>query len=101
MSQQARTGKRFPLEFAARIHGGNQGSVTADMSGEGVYLRGNAALDVGSNVRFEMALPPELTGAAEKVIVECSGRVVRKDTGADAGGPGAACVIDTYDIRID
>ena len=30
-------------------------------------------------VEFEIALPPELTGGKENVIVQCRGRVVRKD----------------------
>ena len=47
----------------------------------------------------EIALPQELTGANEKVIVQCKGRVVRKDAAGEGGeAPGVACVIDTYDF---
>ncbi len=95
---EARTGKRFPLELPIKIHGQNQGSVTGNMSAAGVYIRGNPALEIGSNVEFEIALPPELTGAAENVVVQCKGRVVRKDAGATGEGQGVACVIDTYDF---
>jgi hypothetical protein len=95
---EARTGKRFPLELPIKIHGEDQGSVTGNMSAAGVYIRGNPALDIGSNVEFEIALPPELTGANEKVIVQCKGRVVRKDAGEGGEAPGVACVIDTYDF---
>jgi hypothetical protein len=49
-------------------------------------------------VEFEIALPPELTGAAENVVVQCKGRVVRKDAGAGGENQGVACVIDTYDF---
>ena len=94
---EARTGKRFPLELPIKIHGVDQGSVTGNMSAAGVYIRGNAALDVGSSVEFEIALPPELTGGNENVIVQCRGRVVRKDGGGDEA-QGVACVIDTYDF---
>jgi len=94
---EARTGKRFPLELPIKIHGLDKGSVTGNMSAAGVYIRGNAALDVGSSVEFEIALPPELTGGNESVIVQCRGRVVRKDGGADEA-QGVACVIDTYDF---
>jgi len=97
VSEEARTGKRFPLELPIKIHGLDQGSVTGNMSAAGVYIRGNAALDVGSSVEFEIALPPELTGGNENVIVQCRGRVVRKDGGADEA-QGVACVIDTYDF---
>src|SRR5437667_10551153 len=94
---EARTGKRFPLELPIKIHGVDQGSVTGNMSGAGVYIRGNPALEIGSNVEFEIALPPELTGGNENVIVQCKGRVVRKDAGSGESH-GVACVIDTYDI---
>ncbi len=97
MSTEARTGKRFPLELPIKIHGVEQGSTTGNMSAAGVYIRGNPALEIGSSVEFEIALPPELTGGNEHVIVQCKGRVVRKD--AEGGEPhGVACVIDSYDF---
>jgi hypothetical protein len=94
---EARTGKRFPLELPIKIQGMDQGTVTGNMSAAGVYIRGNPALEIGSNVEFEIALPPELTGGKENVIVQCRGRVVRKDAGSDES-QGVACVIDTYDF---
>jgi len=94
---EARTGKRFPLELPIKIHGVEQGSVTGNMSAAGVYIRGNPALDIGSSVEFEIALPPELTGGTEHVVVQCKVRVVRKDPGA-GDAHGVACVIDTYDF---
>jgi len=94
---EARTGKRFPLELPIKIHCLDEGSVTGNMSAAGVYIRGNPALDIGSNVEFEIALPPELTGGNEHVVVQCKGRVVRKDPGAGESH-GVACVIDSYDF---
>ena len=94
---EARTGKRFPLELPIKIHGVDQGSVTGNMSAAGVYIRGNPALDLGSSVEFEIALPPELTGGNENVVVQCKGRLVRKDAGV-GDSQGVACVIDTYDF---
>ncbi len=80
---EARTGKRFPLELPIKIHkaeeDGQHSGVTGNLSAAGVYIRADAALDVGSNVEFEIALPPEVTGAKENVIVQCRGRVVRTD----------------------
>src|SRR2546422_6532299 len=78
---EARTGKRFPLELPIKIHGVDQGSVTGNMSAAGVYIRGNPALEIGSSVEFEIALPPELTGGNENVVVQGKGRGVRKDAG--------------------
>jgi len=102
---EARTGKRFPLELPIKIHkaeeGGQHSGVTGNLSAAGVYIRADAALDVGSNVEFEIALPPEVTGAKENVIVQCRGRVVRTDEPASGKGTearGVACVIDSYDF---
>jgi len=97
VSTEARTGKRFPLELPIKIQGVEQGSTTGNMSAAGVYIRGNPALDVGSSVEFEIALPPELTGGNEHVVVQCKGRVVRKDAVGEEP-QGVACVIDSYDF---
>ena len=101
----ARTGKRFPLELPIKIHkaeqGGDASGVTGNLSAAGVYIKADAALEIGSTVEFEITLPPEVTGAKENVVVQCRGRVVRtdeaaKDAGSDARG--VACVIDSYDF---
>jgi len=102
---EARTGKRFPLELPIKIHkseeSGQHAGVTGNLSAAGVYIRADAALEVGSAVEFEIALPPEVTGAKENVIVQCRGRVVRTDephTGDAGDTRGVACVIDSYDF---
>lgn len=103
---EARTGKRFPLELPIKIHrsdeGGEHAGVTGNLSAAGVYIRADANLEVGSAVEFEIALPPEVTGAKENVLVQCRGRVVRTDEPASGGktteARGVACVIDSYDF---
>jgi hypothetical protein len=103
---EARTGKRFPLELPIKIHradeGGEHSGVTGNLSAAGVYIRADAAMEVGSTVEFEIALPPEVTGAKENVIIHCKGRVVRSDEPASSSGGGdsrgVACVIDSYDF---
>ena len=98
---EARTGKRFPLELPIKIHqsekGGEHKGVTGDLSAAGVYIRSDAALDLGSTVEFEITLPPEMTGAKEGVVIQCRGRVVRTDepTGGPSEARGVACVIDS------
>lgn len=102
----ARTGKRFPLELPIKIHkqdsGGESSGVTGNLSAAGVYIRADASLDVGSPVEFEIALPPEMTGAKENVVIQCRGRVVRTDEPASGSKPaearGVACVIDSYEF---
>jgi hypothetical protein len=102
---EARTGKRFPLELPIKIHkgevSGESSGVTGNLSAAGVYIRADAALEVGSPVEFEIALPPEMTGAKENVVIQCRGRVVRTDepaTNKPAEGRGVACVIDSYEF---
>jgi hypothetical protein len=102
---EQRTGKRFPVELPIKIHkaeeAGELVGVTGDLSAAGVYIRADGSLEVGSNVEFEITLPPEVTGAKESVTVQCRGRVVRTDEPAGASSAesrGVACVIDSYDF---
>jgi hypothetical protein len=99
----ARTGKRFHLELPIKIHKAEEAAehagVTGNLSAAGVYIRADAALEVGSNVEFDITLPPEVTGAKENVVVQCRGRVVRTDEPGGSGeARGVACVIDSYDF---
>jgi len=99
----ARTGKRFPLELPIKIHKEQEGAdhtgVTGNLSAAGVYIRADAALEIGSSVEFEIALPPEMTGAKENVVIQCRGRVVRADEASGSkDARGVACVIDSYDF---
>jgi len=101
VSEEARTGKRFPLELPIKIHqaeaSGEAKGVTGNLSAAGVYIRADASLDIGSPVEFEITLPPEMTGGQENVTIQCKGRVVRSDdTGGE--GRGVACVIDSYEF---
>jgi len=103
VSEEARTGKRFPLHLPIKIHqaevGGEAKGVTGDLSAAGVYIRADASLDVGSPVEFEITLPPDVTGGTENVRIQCKGRVVRTDeSGKGDEGRGVACVIDSYEF---
>jgi PilZ domain-containing protein len=105
VSEEARTGKRFPVELPIKIHRTDENTdttgVTGNLSAAGVYIRSDSSLDVGSNVEFEIALPPEMTGAKDNVVIQCRGRVVRTDEPAGASSTearGVACVIDSYDF---
>jgi len=102
VGEEARTGKRFPLELPIKIHKGDSGDakgVTGNLSAAGVYIRADASMEIGSPVEFEITLPPEMTGGQENVTIQCKGRVVRADeTGAGGEGRGVACVIDSYEF---
>ena len=103
---EARTGKRFPLQLPIKIHkedaAGGASGMTGNLSAAGVYIRADAALEVGSPVEFEITLPPEVTGGKEDVVIQCRGRVVRTDEpsagSASKDNRGVACVIDSYEF---
>ncbi len=100
---EARTGKRFSLELPIKFHSEGASAeskgTTGNLSAAGVYIRADAALEVGSPVEFEITLPPDVTGGQENVIIQCKGRVVRSDpTGSSPDGKGVACVIDSYEF---
>ena len=101
----ARTGKRFPLELPIKIHkedsAGEASGVTGNLSAAGVYIRADAALEIGSPVEFQITLPPDVTGGKEDVVIQCHGRVVRTDeppSGDASEARGVACVIDSYEF---
>jgi len=111
MSEEARTGKRFPLELPIKIHGkgGDDSATTGNMSAAGVYIMADLDLAIGSNIEFDITLPANVLGTPGDVEVHCTGRVVRKDEGAAAAAApansnsnkrkkknGVACVIDQY-----
>jgi PilZ domain-containing protein len=103
VSEEARTGKRFPLELPIKIHeenaSGTTKGLTGNLSAAGVYIRADASLEIGSPVEFEITLPPDVTGGQENVTIQCKGRVVRSDpTGSSPDGKGVACVIDSYEF---
>jgi hypothetical protein len=58
MSEEARTGKRFPLELPIKIHGegGDDSATTGNMSAAGVYIMADLNLAVGSNIEFDITL---------------------------------------------
>jgi PilZ domain len=110
MSEEARTGKRFPLELPIKIHGKGveDNATTGNMSAAGVYIMADLDLAIGSNIEFDITLPAKVLGTPGDVEVHCTGRVVRKDATAAAAGAnsntskkkksksGVACVIDQY-----
>jgi PilZ domain len=100
VGEEARTGKRFPLELPIKIHkdGGDAKGTTGNLSAAGVYIKADASMDVGTPVEFEITLPPDMTGGPENVTIQCKGRVVRADEAGSSGERGVACVIDSYEF---
>jgi|SRR5579872_1161048 len=104
MSEEARTGKRFPLELPIRIRQ-KEGSTTdqgttTNMSSAGVFIQADTDLAVGSPIEFDITLPADVLGTPNDVEVHCTGRVVRSEGEKGPKGKkkksGVACVIDEY-----
>jgi PilZ domain len=98
---ESRTGKRFPLELPIRIQEAESAeelqATTGNVSSAGVYVRANAAWEIGSKVDFEITLPAEAAASDHDIRVRCQGRVVRVDQPATQGEHcGVACIIDKY-----
>jgi len=65
--EEARTGKRFPLELPIKIHqaetSGESKALTGDLSAAGVYISRRCVARYRSPVEFEITLSPEMTVA--------------------------------------
>src|ERR1051325_4189943 len=93
-----RTGKRFPLELPIKINKEQEGSavnaMTGNLSAAGVYIKADAALEIGSAVECESALPPEMTGPKDNVIIQYPVHSERADEASGSSDSrGVACEI--------
>lgn len=98
---EARTGKRFPVNLPIRLEGEDAHSEpvgsTDNISAAGVYLVLDRSLEEGSSLSFEMTIPADAIGAPQDMTIRCQARVLR----SDPKGPrknGVACVIDHYEF---
>ena len=69
---------------------------TRDISARGIYFNLSDKMEVGSELDFELNLPPELSGG-KNVRIRCRGRIVRVEA-PDSGGVGIGATIETYEF---
>jgi hypothetical protein len=67
---------------------------TRDISAGGILFFTHAEIAVDSVVQFTIRMPGETLGAAEDVLVQCDGRVVRSSD--EGSGRIVAVAIDEY-----
>ena len=103
MSEEARTGKRFPLALAhqdppGRIQRRCQGSYGGSQRRRRLHSRRClVGRRLASGIRNHTVARHD--GRDENVKIQCKGRVVRADeTGEGGEGRGVACVIDSYEF---
>jgi hypothetical protein len=86
---------RFELHLPYEIH--PQGArnritgLTKNVSAKGVLFGTSTPVEIGEHIRYQLTLPSG-SGPHTRVLVQCSGRVLRVDPGE------CAATIDTYDV---
>ena len=87
---------RFPLHLpvALRTDSGEYQAETRDISAGGIMFFTQAEITVGAVVQFTIRMPGETLGAAQDVLVQCDGRVVRNTE--EGSGRVVAVAIDEY-----
>jgi len=74
---------------------------TRDISARGIYFDFSERMEIGSELEFELNLPPELC-AGKNVRIRCRGRIVRLEKPKSDGALGVAASIENYEfVRAD
>ncbi len=87
---------RFPLKLRISVKGAQERAEaeTRNISANGVLFDVDADLSVGSNIEFSIAMPGDVLGTGNDVLVNCLGRVMR--CAPEDGRRTVAAVIDEY-----
>jgi hypothetical protein len=72
-------------------------TVTRDISARGVYFDFSERMEPGSELEFELNLPPELA-AGKTVRIRCRGKIVRVEAPKDNGTTRVAATIENYEF---
>jgi c-di-GMP-binding flagellar brake protein YcgR len=72
-------------------------TVTRDISARGVYFDFPEKMEPGSELEFELNLPPELA-AGRTVRIRCRGKIVRVEAASQDGGVRLAATIENYEF---
>lgn len=98
---EQRKHRRYDLSLDLEVKGRRRSqpiqTQTRDISARGLYFSFTEPLEVGSELNFELNLPPELSGGKD-VRVRCRGRVVRVDSVKGSHQVGVASTIETYEF---
>ncbi len=89
---------RFALSLPVEVKAGPGVQVetaTRDVSASGLYFSMPQNVQPGSELDWELMLPPELCGG-EKVRIRCHGKVVRVERPDAQGKIGVAATIESY-----
>ena len=90
---------RFPLHLPVTLKTSTEEhrAETIDISAGGILFRSDTDVEVGSAVEFTVAMPGDVLGSDQDILVKCQGRVVR--CSQEAAGRSVAVVIDEYQFE--
>jgi hypothetical protein len=93
---EERSAVRFPLSLPVHLMASDRlyEAMTENISANGVLLKLNETIELGTNVDFLIQVAEGTTGADETAAIHCLGRVVR--VYEDDFAAHAAAVIDEY-----
>lgn len=99
---EKRGARRFALRVPVSVNrnngiGRNEAAEIRDVSARGICFYLDSAIAQGSAIGFTLTLPPEIT-LTESIRVQCKGRVVRVENGADTGKVTVAAAIEEYEF---
>jgi c-di-GMP-binding flagellar brake protein YcgR len=93
--------RRYDLSLEVQVRPRKQHSpvrtMTRDISARGVYFDFAEKMETGSEVEFELNLPPELA-AGKSVRIRCRGRIVRVENPNNGAGVRVAATIENYEF---
>jgi len=98
--EEKRAARRFALQIPVAVRRNANASENAqvkDVSARGICLYLDSPIQQGSPIAFTLTLPPEIT-LTENIRVQCKGKIVRTEVGAQEGKITAAAVIEEYEF---
>ena len=97
---QVRTAVRFPMELplVIRTPEGEIRARTENISANGILFSGAMLPAVESRIEFTINMPAAVMGSPTDVLIECVGRIVRREK--RDGMERAAAIIDEYFLRV-
>lgn len=72
-------------------------TASRDISAKGIYFTLSPGVEVGTELEFDMVLPPQMC-QGKRVRVHCRGRVVRREALEEQGRIGVAAAIEEYEF---
>jgi hypothetical protein len=102
IAAERRKYRRYDLSLEVQVKPRKQTAATRtftrDISARGVYFDFSEKMEPGSELEFELNLPPELA-AGKSVRIRCRGKIVRvENTASNGAGTRVAATIENYEF---